>query len=188
MASRARSSILYIVKENRTYDQCSAIFREGMGTGALRFSRIGDAESPCAREEFVHSTIFTSRARSVRMPRGPLRLTPRTSREDLALGYGTTEVPYPAEGGFPSQRRRRLLVGSCQGSGSDLQDYGEFVQNGRPLRACVPLVPVSSATSIRVSQLRQDYPDVKRAARFISEFRPLRRKARSTPPDDPAAQ
>ncbi len=55
---------IYIIKENRTYDQVMGDMPEGNGDAALvHFSRAGDAESSSAGASLCCSTIFTSRAR-----------------------------------------------------------------------------------------------------------------------------
>ena len=98
----------------------------------------------------------------------------RLRREDWPLGYrGDRRVPYPAEGEYEIARPAGgYLWDRAAEKGVSYRSYGEFIENG-------PTPDDPSTTKVKALQghfdprfrgYDLDYPDVKRADRFLEEL------------------
>ena len=187
--------VVYIIKENRTYDQVFGDLPQGNGDppsclfpGPSRPTTTPWPASSCC------STTSTSTARSAPTgTNGPWAPTPPTS----SSGPGRSpigaigESPIPSEGEFAIARPAGgLSLGPCGREGVSYRSYGEFVKNGKTRMSPAPPVPaLQGHFDPLFRSFDLDYPDVKRAERFLEELAGFE-KAGEMPRlvDPPAAQ
>jgi DNA-binding beta-propeller fold protein YncE len=177
--------VIYIVKENRTYDQVFGDLPQGNGEPELcLFPRTVTPNHHKLAEEFVlldntyvdgevsadghewsmgaYATDFVE------------KLWPLSYRGSPKKTFG-----YPAEGAFDKEARPAggYLWDRATEAGVSFRNYGEWVTNGKPLpgggfedgKASVPAVVGHFDPKYRGYDLT--YPDVKRAERFVSELK-----------------
>ena len=173
--------VFYIIKENRTYDQVLGDMTEGNGDPTLCLfpEAITPNHHALAREFVLLDNFYVESEVSAdghEWTMGAYATDFVEKTWPLSYGHNKSDkFPYPAEGNLRHRHaRRRLPLGSREGSRRHLPQLrrmgqqrrktpkrpaqGESQSARRPLRPALP-------------QLRPcDYPDVKRAARFISEL------------------
>ncbi len=169
--------VIFIVKENRTYDQVLGDMAKGNGDPALcLFPESVTPNHHALAEEFVlldnfyvesevsadgHEWTFAAYASDFVEKTWP-------------LGYGhSKKFPYPAEGNFPiATPAGGYLWDRAQEAGVSYRSYGEFTEDGKtpdePAAASVPGLAGHIDPWFRGFDM--DYPDAKRADRFISEL------------------
>ncbi|HTG45918.1 MAG TPA: beta-propeller fold lactonase family protein [Verrucomicrobiae bacterium] len=170
---------IYIIKENRTYDQMLGDMKEGRGDPSICL--FGEQVSPnhhkLAREFVLLDNFYVESEVSADGHEWTVGAYATDFVEkSWPLSYGHNKhkkYPYPSEGNFPiATPAGGYLWDRAKEAGVTYRSYGEFIQNGK-----TPNDPAQS----RVSSLKghfdplfrgfdMDYPDSKRADRFISEL------------------
>jgi DNA-binding beta-propeller fold protein YncE len=170
--------VIFIVKENRTYDQVLGDLARGNGDPALcLFPNAVTPNHHAIAEEFVlldnfyvesevsadgHEWTFAAYASDFVEKTWP-------------LGYGhSKKFPYPAEGNFPiATPAGGYLWDRAAEAGITYRSYGEFTEDGRtPAEAAVASVPgLAGHIDPWYRGFDMNYPDAKRADRFIGELR-----------------
>ncbi len=171
---------IYIVKENRTYDQVFGDMPEGNGDPQLCI--FGEKITPnhhALARQFVlldnfyvesevsadgHEWTMAAYATDFVEKSWPLLYRPGNKGKLSYPSEGSHEIAFPA-GGYIWDR--------CREAGVSYRSYGEFIANGRtpedPGRAKVKALEGHFDPMFRSYDL--DYMDIKRADRFIAELK-----------------
>ena len=186
---------VYIIKENRTYDQVFGDMPEGNGERSLcLFPEIGDAEPPRAGQVSSFCSITsTSTARSA--PTGTSgrwgRSRPTTSRRP-----GRSAVPgrppspvSRRRGHWRSPGRPAATSGTRCGEGGDVPELRR-VHRERPFdpgrtRQRRKVAALQGHFDPKFRGYDLSYPDVKRAGRFLEEVAEFEKAGDMPKPDDP---
>jgi len=170
--------VIYIIKENRTYDQVLGDLPQGNGDPALCLfpENITPNEHALAREFVLLDNFYANAEVSAS---GHEWSTAGYASEfvekvwPINYGHRNTKFVYPGEGSFlAAVPANGYLWDRAAASGVSYRSYGEFIANGR-----TPADP--STTSVPALRGHFDehfhgwdlaYPDVQRAARFIAEL------------------
>jgi len=176
---------IYVVKENRTYDQVLGDMREGNGDPSLCIfgERVTPNHHKIAREFVLLDNFYVESEVSADGHEWTMGAYATDFVEKTwPLSYGHNKhkkFPYPAEGNFPiAAPAGGYLWDRAREAGVSYRSYVEFINNASN--------PTNPATS-RVAALKEhfdpwfrgfdvDYPDVKRAERFISELKRFERE------------
>ncbi len=172
--------VIYIIKENRTYDQVLGDMPEGNGDANLCLfpEAITPNHHQLAREFVLLDNFYVDGEVSADGHEWTVGAYASDFVEKtwpLNYGHGTRgKFPYPSEGRFPIARAGGgYLWDKAAEAGVTYRSYGQFLAAGK--------TPDIAATS-RVPALEghfdpwfrpwdMDYPDVQRADRFLSEIR-----------------
>ncbi len=175
----------YIIKENRTYDQMLGDMPEGNGDPTLCLfpEKVTPNHHKLAREFVLLDNFYVESEVSADGHEWTMGAYATDFVEKTwPLSYGHNEhkkYPYPAEGNFPiATPAGGYLWDRAREAGVTYRSYGEFINNGKTTN--------DPATS-RVRALQghfdpwfrgfdMDYPDVRRAKRFISELQRFERE------------
>ncbi|MHA3770169.1 bifunctional YncE family protein/alkaline phosphatase family protein [Verrucomicrobiota bacterium sgz303538] len=171
--------VLYIVKENRTFDQVLGDIGKGNADPSLCL--FGENVTPnhhaLAREFVLLDNFYVESEVSADGHEWSLGAYATDFVEKTwPMTYGhnkRNKYPYPAEGGFKiAQPAGGYLWDRAKEAGVSYRSYGEFVKNGAkpgdPMVAKVKTLIGHIDPEFRSFDV--DYPDVKRADRFISEL------------------
>lgn len=168
---------IYIIKENRTYDQVLGDMPEGNGEPSLCLfpEKVTPNHHALAREFVLLDNFYVESEVSAdghewTMGAYATDFVERT----WPLGYrGDGRVPYPSEGKFAiAVPAGGYLWDRAAAKGVSYRSYGEFIDNGR-----TPNDPAT--TTVKTLQGHFDpkfrgydlsYPDQKRADRFLEEL------------------
>jgi len=169
--------VVYIIKENRTYDQVFGDVAQGNGDSHLcLFPEAVTPNHHALAREFVLLDNFyvdgevSADGHEWSMGAYATDFVERT----WPLSYrGNRRVPYPSEGAFAIARPAAgYLWDRAAEKGVSYRSYGEFVKNGK-----TPEEP--GTTSVKALEghfdplfrtFDMDYPDVKRGERFLHEL------------------
>lgn len=170
---------VYIIKENRTYDQVLGDMREGNGDTNLCIfpERVTPNHHRLAREFVLLDNFYVDAEVSADGHEWSMGAYATDFVEKIwPLNYGhgrSKKYPYPAEGKFPvAVPAGGYLWDRAREAKVTYRSYGEFVSNGKT---------AEQPATTRVSHLQghfdpyfrsfdTSYPDAKRADRFISEL------------------
>jgi len=171
---------LYIIKENRTYDQVLGDMPQGNGDPQLCLfpERVTPNLHELARQFVLLDNFYVEGEVSADGHEWSMAAYATDFVEKVwPLSYGhnrSEKFPYPSEGNFPiATPAGGYLWDRALEAGVTYRSYGEFVNNGR-----TPADP--SHTRVKALKGHFDewfrgfdlsYPDTKRAERFISELR-----------------
>ncbi len=168
--------VVYIIKENRTYDQVLGDIPEGNGEKSLCI--FGEDVTPnhhaLAREFVLLDNFYVDGEVSADGHEWSMGAFATDYVEKTwPLSYrGDRRVPYPSEGALAIARPAGgYLWDRAAAKGVTYRSYGEFIENGRT---------VNDPSSTKVEALKGhfdpkfrgydlSYPDVKRAERFLEE-------------------
>jgi len=172
--------VIYVVKENRTYDQVLGDMPEGHGDPTLCLfpERVTPNHHALAREFVLLDNFYVESEVSADGHEWSMGAYATDFVERAwPLSYGHNrrkKYPYPAEGSFDAAARPAggYLWDRAIAAGVSFRSYGEWVANGKtPDDPCTPKV---KALEGRIDPLfrsyDQDYSDLKRADRFIAEL------------------
>jgi sugar lactone lactonase YvrE len=174
--------VLYIIKENRTYDQVFGDIKEGNGDPSLCL--FGEKVTPnhhkLVREFVLLDNFYVDGEVSADGHQWSMGAYASDFVEKVwPLTYRGSPLKkldiYPSEGSFPEMERPAggYLWNRCREAGVSYRSYGEWVANGKtpkdPARALVKALEGHIDPHFRGYDL--DYPDVKRAERFIAEMK-----------------
>ena len=171
---------IYVIKENRTYDQVLGDLKEGNGDLQLCLfpDKVTPNEHKIAREFVLLDNFYVDAEVSADGHEWSMGAYASDFVEkDWPLSYGHNQFgkyPYPSEGSFPiAFPANGYLWDRAKESDVTYRSYGEFIQNGK-----TPKDP--SHTRVATLQGHFDpwyrgfdtgYSDVKRADRFIADLR-----------------
>ena len=171
---------IYIVKENRTYDQVFGDMKEGNGDPSLCLfpESVTPNHHKLAREFVLLDNFYVESEVSADGHEWSMAAYATDYVEKFwPLSYGhnkSKKFAYPSEGHFPiATPAGGYLWDSALAAGVSFRSYGEFVQNGKkPEDPCkTRLKSLEGRFDPHFRSFDMDYPDVKRAERFISELR-----------------
>jgi len=176
---------IYIIKENRTYDQVLGDMAEGKGDGSLCLfpEQVTPNHHKLAREFVLLDNFYVESEVSADGHEWTMGAYATDFVEkSWPLSYGhnkTKKYPYPSEGNFAiAFPAGGYLWDRAKEAGVSYRSYGEFVVNGKT---------TNDLSYTRVATLKghfdphfrgfdTDYPDVKRAERFIEELKGFEEK------------
>ena len=176
---------LYIVKENRTYDQILGDLPQGNGDRALCLfpERVTPNHHKLAREFVLLDNFYVEGEVSADGHEWTMGAYATDFVEKTwPLSYGHNrhkKFPYPAEGNFDiAMPAGGYLWDRAREARVSYRSYGEFVRNGKTTND--PGVARVSALKGHIDpwfrSFDMDYPDVLRAGRFISELQRFERE------------
>jgi DNA-binding beta-propeller fold protein YncE len=170
--------VVYVIKENRTYDQVFGDMKQGNGDPNLcLFPEAITPNHHALVSEFVLLDNFYVESE---VSADGHEWTMGAYASDFVerlwpLGYrGDRRVPYPAEGAHDEAARPAggYLWDKAAAKGISYRSYGEWVANGRtaadPGKASVKALEGHFDPMFRSFDM--DYPDVKRTERFLEEL------------------
>lgn len=171
---------VYIIKENRTYDQVFGDMPEGNGDPNLCIfpERVTPNHHALAREFVLLDNFYVESEVSADGHEWSMAAYATDFVEkSWPLVYrpgGKDILKYPAEGTYDiATPAGGYIWDRCLAAGVSFRSYGEFVDNGptpdAPGTAAVPGIEGHFDPQFRSFDL--DYPDVKRAQRFIEELK-----------------
>jgi YVTN family beta-propeller protein len=175
--------VIYIVKENRTYDQVLGDLEKGNGEPSLCL--FGEDVTPnhhaLANEFVVLDNFYVESEVSAdghEWTCGAIATDFVEKTWPMGYGHGK-KYPYPSEGHFPiAIPAGGYLWDRAAQAKVSYRSYGEFVENGKtpadPSFARLPALKGHFDSQFRGFDL--DYPDAKRADRFISELQRFERE------------
>ena len=170
---------LYVIKENRTYDQVFGDMSEGNGDADLCL--FPEAVTPnhhaLAREFVLLDNFYVESEVSADGHEWSMAAYATDFVEKswpLVYRGGQKKLDYPSEGAYTIARPSGGYIWDrCRQADVSYRSYGEFIHNGPkvgdPGKAAVPALEGHFDPQFRGYDL--DYPDVKRTARFVEELR-----------------
>jgi DNA-binding beta-propeller fold protein YncE len=174
--------VIYIVKENRTYDQILGDMPQGNGDARLCLfpDRVTPNHHQLAREYVLLDNFYADAAVSADGHEWSMGAYATDFVEKMwPMNYAHNrngKFPYPGEGYYPiAAPAGGYLWDRAAAAGVSCRSYGEFVSYDQPpdqpCRARVKSLEGHIDPMYRGFDLK--YSDVKRAGRFISEFKRL---------------
>lgn len=170
---------IYIIKENRTYDQMLGDLPEGNGDPSLCL--FGEAITPnhhaLAREFVLLDNFYVDGEVSADGHEWTMGAYATDFVEKFwPLSYGhaaSKKFPYPSEGNFPiAAPSGGYLWDRAREAGVSYRSYGEFIANAKSTNQ-----PNTSKVAALVGHFDPwyrsfdlDYPDARRADRFLAEL------------------
>ncbi|HEX7446388.1 MAG TPA: bifunctional YncE family protein/alkaline phosphatase family protein, partial [Pirellulales bacterium] len=170
---------IYVIKENRTYDQVFGDLPEGNGEADLCI--FPEAVTPnhhaLAREFVLLDNFYVESEVSADGHEWSMAAYATDFVEKswpLVYRGGQKKLDYPSEGAFAiAVPAGGYIWDRCREADVSYRSYGEFITNGRkvgdPGTAAVPALEGHFDPQFRGYDL--DYADVKRTARFVEELR-----------------
>jgi len=178
--------VLYIIKENRTYDQVFGDLKQGNGDPALCLfpEKITPNHHKLAREFVLLDNFYCDGEVSADGHEWSMGAYATDFVEKVwPLVYRPSahrKIGYPAEGAYDSMARPAggYIWDRCAEAAVSYRSYGEWIQNGKTLKdpgkASVKALEGHFDPWFRGFDM--DYPDQKRADRFIEEWQRLERE------------
>jgi DNA-binding beta-propeller fold protein YncE len=172
--------VIYMVKENRTYDQVLGDMAEGNGDASLCLfpEKVTPNEHQFCREFVLLDNFYAEAEVSADGHEWTMGAYATDFVEKMwPLMYGHNQprkYAFPAEGNFPiATPAGGYLWDRAKEAGVTYRSYGEFVDLTSP--SSKPAVTLVKSLKGHIDPgypgFDLDYPDIKRAARFISELR-----------------
>jgi WD40 repeat protein len=170
---------IYIIKENRTYDQVLGDMPEGKGDPKLCLfpERVTPNLHRIARDFVLLDNFYVESEVSADGHEWSMGAYATDFVEKMwPLDYGhnrSGKFPYPSEGNFPiATPAGGYLWDRARAAGVSYRSYGEFVSNGRTLEkpAHTRVKALEGHFDEWFRGFDLDYWDTNRAARFISEL------------------
>jgi WD40 repeat protein len=170
---------IYIIKENRTYDQVFGDVKAGNGDPRLcLFDRHVTPNHHALAAEFVLLDNFYANAEVSAQGHEWSTAAYCTDfvEKTWPLSYRGSahdKIPYPSEGKMPvAFPAAGYLWDRCQQAGVSYRSYGEFIDNGPPGKpAHTKVKALQGHFDPQYHGWDLDYPDVKRTDRFLEELR-----------------
>ncbi len=170
---------IYIVKENRTYDQVFGDMKEGNGDPSLCLfpESVTPNHHKLARDFVLLDNFYVESEVSADGHEWSMAAYATDFVEKFwPLSYGhnkSKKYAYPGEGHFPvATPAGGYLWDAALAAGISFRSYGEFVRNGKtPADPCKTRIKsLEGRFDPFFRSFDMDYPDVKRAERFVSEL------------------
>lgn len=176
---------IYIIKENRTYDQVLGDLPHGNGDPKLCLfpERVTPNLHKIAREFVLLDNFYVESEVSADGHEWTMGAYATDFVEKMwPMSYGhnrSGKFPYPSEGSFPiAAPAGGYLWDRARAAGVSYRSYGEFVANprapGQPARAKVKSLLGHFDDQYQSFDL--SYSDIKRAERFVSELKRFERE------------
>lgn len=176
---------VYIIKENRTYDQVLGDMREGKGDPSLCLfpEKISPNHHKLAREFILFDNFYVNSEVSADGHEWSMgAYATDFVKKSWPMSYGhnrSGKYPYPSEGGYAiAAPAGGYLWDRAREAGVTYHSFGEWVANGStpesPGRAKAKALEGHFDPYFRSFDMA--YPDVKRAERYISELRRFERE------------
>jgi DNA-binding beta-propeller fold protein YncE len=174
--------VFYIIKENRTYDQVFGDMPQGNGDPKLCLfpERITPNHHKFARDFVLLDNFYADAEVSADGHEWSMGAYATDFVEKMwPLNYGHNKpkkFPYPAEGNFPiAAPAGGYIWDRAKAAGITYRSYGEFVDlfPGRDEPATTRVKALQGHIDPNYRGFDLDYRDIKRAERFISEFKRL---------------
>jgi DNA-binding beta-propeller fold protein YncE len=171
---------LYVIKENRTYDQVLGDMPQGNGDPSLCLfpERITPNHHKLARQFVLLDNFYVEGEVSADGHEWTMGAYATDFVEKTwPLSYGHNKhkkFPYPAEGNFDiAIPAGGYLWDRAKEAGVSYRSYGEFIRNGKTTNdpGTARVVALKGHFDPWYRGFDMDYPDVLRANRFISELR-----------------
>ncbi len=173
---------IYVIKENRTYDQVLGDVKEGKGEASLCLfgEKVTPNQHKLAREFVLLDNFYVEGEVSADGHQWSMGAYANDFVEKVwPLNYrGSTPLgklkKYPSEGHYGAIERPAggYVWDRCAEAGVSYRSYGEWIENGKkpgdPGEASVKALEGHFDPLFRGYDL--DYPDVKRAERFLTEL------------------
>ncbi|MGO9114344.1 MAG: bifunctional YncE family protein/alkaline phosphatase family protein [Thermoguttaceae bacterium] len=182
---------IYVIKENRTYDQVFGDIREGNGEANLCIfpQRVTPNLHALARQFVLLDNFYVDGEVSANGHEWSTaayatdyveKVWPQTyRREGEHNKKGDNGFPYPGKGDMPiALPTSGYLWDRCRAAGVSYYDYGEFIDNG-PLPDSPGSTQVKGLKGHFDPQYRSfdlDYSDQRRADRFLEELKRFERE------------
>jgi DNA-binding beta-propeller fold protein YncE len=173
--------VLYIVKENRTYDQVLGAL--GKGNGDPKLTLFGEEVTPnhhkLAREFVLFDNFYVNADVSADGHNwSTSAIAPDYVQKMWPNSYGQRRRHYDYEGGEPAAiPPAGYIWTNANSAGVSMRNYGWWVNNapaapdGAPQIASVRDPVLAKVTNMKFRGFDMDYPDVKRAQVFIEDLR-----------------
>jgi phospholipase C len=172
--------VLYIIKENRTYDQVLGDMTQGNGDPKLCLfpEHVTPNHHKLARQFVLLDNFYVDAEVSAdghEWSMGAYATDFVEKTWPLNYGHGASKkIPYPSEGLMPvAYPASGYLWDRARAAGVSYRSYGEFVQNGptpqAPTRSRVPAL--KGHFDEHYAGFDLGYSDTNRSARFISELK-----------------
>ncbi len=170
---------IYVVKENRTYDQVFGDMKEGNGDAGLCLfpEKVTPNHHKLAREFVLLDNFYVESEVSADGHEWSMAAYATDFVEKFwPLSYGhnkSKKYSYPSEGNFPiATPAGGYLWDRAAEANISFRSYGEFVVNGKtPNDPCkAKLKSLEGRFDPHYRSFDMDYPDMKRAERFVSEL------------------
>jgi DNA-binding beta-propeller fold protein YncE len=171
---------LYVIKENRTYDQILGDMPEGNGDPALCLfpERVTPNHHKLARDFVLLDNFYVESEVSADGHEWTMGAYATDFVEkSWPLSYGHNErgkYSYPSEGNFLiAAPAGGYLWDRAHEAGVTYRSYGEFINNGKTVQdpGTSRVKPLQDHFDPWFRGFDMDYPDVKRAERFIAELK-----------------
>ncbi len=172
--------VLYIIKENRTYDQVLGDMTEGNGDPKLCLfpEKVTPNHHQLARDFVLLDNFYVESEVSADGHEWTMGAYASDFVEKFwPLSYGHNKrgkFPYPSEGNFPvATPASGYLWDRAREAGLSYRSYGEFISNGKtpkdPARA--RLKSLQGHFDEWYRSFDMDYSDLKRADRYLDELK-----------------
>ncbi len=170
--------VIYVIKENRTYDQVFGDLKEGNGDPNICLfpENVTPNHHALAREFVLLDNFYVESEVSADGHEWSMGAYASDFVERIwPVGYrGDRRVPYPSEGALDAAARPAggYIWDKAAEKGVSYRSYGEWVANGKtpsdPATATVKAIEGHFDPMFRSFDM--DYPDVKRTDRFLQEL------------------
>ena len=175
---------IYIIKENRTYDQVFGDLPEGNGDAKLCLfpERVTPNHHRLARDFVLLDNFYVESEVSADGHEWTMAAYATDFVEKtwpLNYGHKSVKFPYPSEGVFPvAAPASGYLWDRAREAGVSYRSYGEFVQNPASTNAPVTtrLKSLQGHFDPWFRSFDMNYSDLLRADRFISELKRFERE------------
>lgn len=170
---------IYVIKENRTYDQVFGDMPEGNGDAKLCLfpEHVTPNHHKLAREFVLLDNFYVESEVSADGHEWSMAAYASDFVEKtwpLNYGHKNSKFPYPSEGVFPiATPSSGYLWDKAAEAGVSYRSYGEFVQNAdKPgMPATTRLKNLQGHFDPQFRSFDLSYSDTNRAARFLSELK-----------------
>ena len=171
---------IYVIKENRTYDQVLGDVKEGNGDPALCLfpEKITPNHHKLAKEFVLLDNFYVDAEVSADGHEWTMAAYATDFVEKswpLAYGHnGSGKFPYPSEGGFKvALPSTGYLWDRAKEAGVTYRSYGEFVQNGKtPADPCTTRLPsLQGHFDPHYRSFDLNYPEAKRVDEYRRELK-----------------
>jgi YVTN family beta-propeller protein len=177
--------VIYIIKENRTYDQVLGDMPEGNGEPGLCLfpESVTPNHHKLAREFVLLDNFYVDGEVSADGHEWSMAAYATDFVEKtwpLSYGHGARgKFPYPSEGAFPiATPARGYIWDRAREAGVSYRSYGEFIafEEGTDKPGHTSLESLQGHFDPYFRTFEMEYPDVKRAERFVSELKRFERE------------
>ncbi len=175
--------VVYIIKENRTYDQVFGDIAAGNGDAALCLfgEKITPNHHALVRDFVLLDNFYVESEVSADGHEWTVGAYATDFVERMwPLGYrGDRRAPYPAEGAFEIARPAEGYIWDrAAAKNVSYRSYGEFITNGptADLPATTKVKNLQGHFDPKFRSYDLDYPDQKRAQRFLEELAEFEKK------------